>query len=165
MPRRYYPLLKTPIWVDIALSQVGITGKTASSPVNPEVSRYIYGSVMTTHGIVTQTDGQAYCSWGTAWCLRQAGLRTPEAAWAYHYLHYGVSVTGFPFGGIVLDVGDGHVTGVGHVSFAWKKINNAVITIGFNQYNRTVGFLKIMERNVVDVRWPTERDVVDRGVT
>ena len=161
MPRLYYPLIKEPIWMDVVKSQIGIHRSTLGTPINPNVSKYNYGASIEPSGNIRRGDQWNFCSWGTAWALRMVGLRGPEVGWALHFVDYGTAVSEFPYGAILVNKGASQVTGVTHVSFVHKKIDNATITLGFNQWVQGVTYQIIHDSNVVAVRWPTEENLLE----
>ena len=167
MPRPYYPLIEQPIWMEVVKSQIGIHRSTVEGPNNPNVSKYNYGASIEPSGNIRRGDQWNFCSWGTAWALRMVGLRGPEVGWSLHFADYGAPITGYPYGSILVNKGSTQVTGTTHVSYVWRKIDNATITLGFNQWVQAVTFQIIHDSNVVALRWPTEKELLEipRGFT
>jgi uncharacterized protein (TIGR02594 family) len=137
-----------PPWLDVAkaFEAAGIN-EYAGPAAHPLITGMLQAFTQLRGGKWAETDETAWCAAFACACMEMAGIDSPRHALANKWLHWGVELTEFRRGCVV--VLDRHVT------FGLGIVGNQVACLGGNQAN------SVCERNyqlhaVKGFRWPNE---------
>jgi uncharacterized protein (TIGR02594 family) len=132
-------------WMDIARREIG--QEEVQGGENPRILEY--HAATTLHA---EEDEIAWCSAFVCWCLKKAGYKSTESAWARSYEDYGEDLDEPKVGCIgVIDWQDGS----GHVGFVTSFTPQTVTVLGGNQSD-SVCIATFSRRNVSAFKWPVK---------
>ncbi len=135
-------------WMDIAEQELG--EEEIQGGENPRILEYLESTTLGSPG--DTEDETPWCSAFVTWCLKKAGYKSTNSAWAMSYENYGEE-TDPEYGAIVVFDWE---NGGGHVGFVTKSTEQTVTVLGGNQSD-SVCEATFSRRYVSAFRWPVKK--------
>lgn len=120
-----------PAWLKIARREIGVAERDPGE--NPRILEYLATTTLSDKD--KQRDETAWCAAFLNWCLKTAGKKTLNTAWALSWAGYAKEAATPKLGDVVVFHRDGASSKGGHVGFFLRDLGTGIEIIGGNQSN------------------------------